>query len=227
MLAQVNHAIIAEILVFLKENQTFFEDKSGKDALEKLTLPKPVKEYLLQADADQFVAEFSELVRFITGSVRKQELGSLMENQLLKAIVKFWSFDVMDHLDVLTTDFYLKSKKDQLNQLADLVLGEGMVSDALRDLIATASAQELAKHVREFVGQVLASPLIVVQTPREVAYEFKKEIREQLRAEYGDGSLPVFQINRNLIGGMRVFVDSEVKDFSWLGRIKLITSLKS
>jgi F0F1-type ATP synthase delta subunit len=35
----------------------------------------------------------------------------------------------------------------------------------------------------------------------------------------------VFQINRNLIGGMRIFADGKVVDNSWLSRINYISSL--
>jgi len=54
--------------------------------------------------------------------------------------------------------------------------------------------------------------------------ELKREIRQTLSKDH-PYSLPVFQINKKLIGGIRIFKDGEVQDHSWLSRVEYFTSL--
>ena len=63
-----------------------------------------------------------------------------------------------------------------------------------------------------------------MQSPREIDSELKSEIRENLNKDF-ESSFPVFQINKNLIGGLRVFVDGKSHDYSWFSRISSISNL--
>jgi len=76
------------------------------------------------------------------------------------------------------------------------------------------------------VSAVEESPYILIQSPREIEPKLKKEIRAKIREEKSN-HFPIFQINKKLIGGIRVFKDGETTDNSWLSRVLHFTSLTS
>ena len=105
-----------------------------------------------------------------------------------------------------------------------MIASDSVVAKALKNLIITNSYQELASEINELCKNIAEAPYVLVQSPREIDSELKSEIRENLNKDF-ESSFPVFQINKNLIGGLRVFVDGTSHDYSWFSRISSISNL--
>lgn len=209
MLRRVLTALIYEVLAQKQSG-------SGK-------VPASVKEYLDSVKDDNLLADLALVVELASG---RKELSDIRPDcPLLKAFVAFLTDKFAEKLDELPQDFYLLKIAKQKELLGDLIKGEGVLASNLRDLVLANSYQGLTIGLAQLSVKAAGAPYTIVQTPIALKTSEKAKIRKELRDELGELCFPVFQINRNLIGGLRVFVDGEVKDLSWLGRINFITSL--
>lgn len=219
LLTRVHTAITYEMLSFVKANAGAL----GTSKAEEAKVPKPVKAYLAEVDAATLMQDVRTLTAYLGGETG----ASLAGCKLAEALALFWATDFAMKLDKMTTDFYLLSQAKQREVVDQTIQSNSLVAETLKDLLVSYSYQEVAQGIGDFVRGASGTPYILVQSPREIDFELKKDVRDQLREEYGSQSFPVFQINKNLIGGMRIFVDGKVTDHSWLGRINYITSLTS
>ena len=217
-------ALIYEISRFLSKHPNFFDAKKEEreKVLENLRIPTPFKHYLSELGSATFMREFVEMVHLAGGS----ENIKLAHNGFFKALVVFFTETFSAKFDALSNAYYL-APMDQRRQVVDqLISGETQVAQALRDLLVSYTYQDIATEIHEFCRKVADAPYLLVQSPREVSPELKKEIRKQLLDEF-PGSFPIFQINRNLIGGLRFFKNGISEDYSWLSRVLQYTSLMS
>ncbi len=223
MLVRFNIALSYEIINFLKKHSDFFElnEKVRAEKLETAQIAKTIKNYLTTATEVEFMADLKGLISFSTGNNNQDLTG----NGLAHGIAIFWVNNFAGKLDSLAIDFYMLSQKEQEAHAEKLLKSDSLLGETLKEIVVTLTAQELMSQISEFTRKVKETPYILVQSPREVDHDLKQAIREQLREEYGELSFAVFQINRNLIGGMRIFADGKVVDNSWLSRINYISSL--
>lgn len=223
MLVRFNIALSYVLTNFLKDNPSFFEldAKTRAEKLESASIAKPIKNYLLEASEEDFIDDLKGLVSFSGGNQGQD----LTKNLLAQAIATFWVNNFASKLDRLDIDFYMLSQEKQEKHIAEILSSDSLLGETLKEIVITLTSQELMSQISDFTRKVQETPYILVQSPREIAHDLKQEIREQLREEYGERAFPVFQINRNLIGGMRLFIDGKVIDNSWLSRINYISSL--
>lgn len=189
---------------------------------EKSGLPKVLKEYTAEVSDAEFMADIRLLTAYLTGRSGLR----LNESKLLKAVAVFITENLATKVDKVGIDFYRQNSSDQQKQAEELIKSDTLVAKTLKELFCANSYQELAQGLADFVAAVTGAPYILVQTPREADQALKQEIRTAIREKHGQYTFPIFQINRNLIGGLRVFIDGDVTDHSWLGRINYITNLK-
>lgn len=226
MLDRLLTAMVYEILSCISKNSELFADNNVKDkALASAHgLPAQVKTYLESVPEGQFFADLTTITQVIHSGVASLSMKD-KDNALLKAVAQFLVKNFAKKLDSIPLDYYRLSKSDQRKKVEEMVKSDGFIGQSLKDLLVDYSLQELNQGLADFIRQITNSSYILVQSPREISKETKEDIRMQLYQKFGESSFPVFQINKNLIGGLRVFVDGKVADHSWLGRINYLTSI--
>lgn len=218
-------ALVYEMVQLASKHPDFFEkDAKAREAdLSHLRFPPAFKDYLQDVSAENFMKDLHLVLRFANGE--KQLV--LKGNAFFKALTAFFVGPFADKLDKLTNDFYLFDHKDQ-EKVVDALLGsDTRTAKTLKNLLLTQSYQNLTQAIYRLGSATVGMPYVLVQSPREMSPELKKEIRKQFREDPAKGGFPIFQINRKLIGGLRVFQDGETIDHSWLSRVHRFTSLTS
>ena len=212
MFSQLLTAILRELVQFLNQNSASF-------AAEGLKLPKPFQDYLKNAEEKIFLKDVGVVVTFIN----TPKETSIHGNAFFKAFVEFLTGPFAMRVEIIN-ESSTYNEEDRRTVAQKLIPSDNGVGAALRHLLLGYSYQELASAIHDLCQKTIGAPYLVVQSPREVNLELKKEIREALTKEF-PSSFPIFQINRNLIGGIRIFKGGAVLDRSWIGRVQHFTSL--
>jgi len=213
-----------EVTNFLKKNPDFFDGKEEErmNQLDHVRIPKHFKVYLSQGSEKHFMEDLHVMLRFTNG-----DTSVLTEkSELFKTMVEFFTGPFASKLDKLFGDYYILSDVKRQEVVEKLITSDSRVAEALRHMIHHYTYQQLAEGIHMLCEKVMGAPYIVVQTPRELDAESKKDMRKQLLEETPH-SFSVFQINRKLIGGLRIFKNGEVIDHSWLSRVHRFLSLTS
>ncbi|EKD93876.1 MAG: hypothetical protein ACD_28C00035G0013 [uncultured bacterium] len=213
--------MIREISLFLIGNKTFFSksESEKEEALKELKLPHPFKTYLQKSNEQDFIKELRGLV----GNIYQPTSSNVSENNLFKAVLEFFVQSFGMRLEIAHESIAF-SRVERAEVIEKMVPGENVFASSLRQLLLNHSYQDCVAEINALAKKVVNAPYIVVQSPREIDLELKKKIREHLYTEY-PFSFPVFQINRKLIGGFRIFKGGTVIDHSWISRVLRFTSL--
>lgn len=225
MINPILSALVYEMIHFLTSRKEYFKQNSSEreEQLKNLKVPVAFKHYFAEVSAEDFMEDLKIAMGIISGAPLSQ--FPLKGNGLFQALAEFFNSSFAEKMDELPGNFYLLSYEDRVSKAKEIIESETRISSALREILALNSYQELAGYLQEFNRLVNEVDLVLVQTPRDLDSEFKKEIRKVLLEKFPD-TFPVFQVNRGLIGGFRVFVNGTSHDHSWLSRITKITSLK-
>ncbi len=213
-----------KIIGFLGKHENFFETKEAtrKEKIVDLKMPEAFINYLLQSNEKEFIADLKLMTSYAKGA----KGIDLRKNKFFLAIVKFLTGDFARKLDLLDNDFYLFSTDDRKLIVEKLLSGNSNLASALKNILLTSTYQQISSEIYELSSKIQESPYILVQSPREIQPELKKEIRKKIKEE-SPTNFPIFQINQKLIGGIRIFKDGESNDHSWLSRVLHYTSLTS
>ena len=207
-------ALLYEILSFLA--------KHGKENLANLKVPAVFRKYLEEVSDAEFLRDLQLVLEVINGA--DMATLSLKTSPFFSALLEFFSDTFASKLDQMDMNFYLLPYEDRLKKAQELLNSESKTAHALRDLLVNNSYQELAEAFENLSKTVKDASTILIQIPRAIPRELKKEMREQLASEH-PYSFPVFQINKQLIGGFRVFVDGKSIDHSWFSKVQKLSSL--
>lgn len=140
----------------------------------------------------------------------KSVLDNKYSSKLSKAFADFCVNQVPKHLDAFESQ--------------NAPLWKGRFGNQLHTFYSSAPEKQILGTIHTFVSKVFKSPFIVVQTPIRLEQDQKASIREEL-VEKHPHSVPSFSVNKNLIGGLRVFVDGKTHDHSWISQINKLTSI--
>lgn len=214
-------ALTYEMVHHVTKHPDFFDAKAAKrlDALDSVRIPKAFKEYMSEVSENDFMSDLPLVVAYAEGRT-----GTLAKSPFFETFVQFLTGPFAAKLDKLSGDFYVMSDKDRTQVVDALIKGETRVALSLKEIYMHRTPQEMAEVIQDLAKQVSKAPVVVIQTPREMDAELKKDMRAEL-VEKHPNSFPNFQINRKLIGGLRIFVDGEVTDHSWLSRVLRFTHL--
>lgn len=218
-------AAIQKITIFIGKHHDFFE-KNAKQRHElmakSLKVPAAFTEYLEEVSEKEFLQDLKLIVNYAKGA---KDLN-FRSNKFFAALSEFLRGDFARKLDLLDNDFYLYSIKNREKIVDELIKADSQLAQTLKDILLNKTYQQISSAIYELSRKVQATPYILVQSPREIKAEMKKEIRKKMREE-DQNYFPIFQINKKLIGGIRVFKDGESTDNSWLSRVLHFTSLTS
>ncbi len=222
MLKLVGAAALKDSIGMLKSEANFFSlDKRARESVLKKALPdypKSIAGYLSDVSEGQFLAETREAVQVFSGFERADQSG------LLAAIAKYISKDLGGVLDQLDSAFFFKNLSERESHLEKLVPGNSELSMMVREILVESTYQEVTAMASEALSAISEVPVVVIQTPLELDADERTRIRTEFNSKY-PGSFAEFQTNPQIIGGMRVFVNGDVVDHSWLGKVQAITSL--
>lgn len=219
-------ALLYELVHFLTKHKDFFELKkeAREESLKALKVPATFKSYLLEVSEEHLLKDLKVAMSFINGTPMAQL--PLKGNTFFKALTEFFTVNFASKVDELPGRFYLLPYETRLVEIKKIIESDNRIADALREFLVTNSYQEVAELLNDLSQAVTGADTVLVQTPRDIDSELKKEIRKALLQKYPH-SFPVFQVNRGLIGGFRVFVNGKATDLSWFSRIVKLTSLKT
>lgn len=217
-------ALVQKMVAFLAKHPDFFsQSKADKEKLsEHLSVPTAFKEYLLEVSEHAFLKDMEAVMIF----THQPKDKAIAKSHFFKALLEFLNTDLARKIDLLDSHYYLLQKPKREEVVDSLIKGDSLLAASLRDILVNYTYQQICENINNLSSIVSTSPYIVVQSPREVAPEMKKEIRKQI-SERHPQSFPVFQINKKLIGGIRIFENGTTEDHSWLSRVLRFTSLTS
>lgn len=217
-------ALIQKIVIHLDGHKDFFklEEKERKENLAKLSIPTAFKTYLEESSEEKFMHDLKVIVTFI----QSPKETKILHNKFFESLGEFLVTDLARKIDLLNGDYYLSSGEERTEIVDKLINSDSDLAQALKEILINSTYQQIAAGIVEICSKIKKVPYILIQSPREVDAELKKEIRTKFQEEH-DLSFPVFQINKKIIGGMRIFQDGETVDESWLSRVLRFTSLTS
>lgn len=223
MLNKFITVLIIEISKFLQKNPKFFDESKDQRTklLQEHKMPTSIKKYLESVSFDNFVSDLLSTLKFIKG-----EPTSIQNNVFCKQVAHFLCTNFANDIYSLPLEFFKLNYKEQQNAVNKFISSNSELAQALKQILTDNSYQEIISNIQDFASKTLKTPLVIIQSPIEISLEQKKEIREKIAQEQNSICMPIFQINKTLIGGLRIFINGKVQDFSWLGKINLITSLK-
>jgi len=215
-------ALIVEILEVLKKDKNFFDlDKTARlKSLENFKLPNTIKEVLSEAQSLELIKEIQSLIEFN----KSKKVNS--ENKLFTAALTYLSDKFVTNIYSLPDNFHYLEYDQQLIVAKKLIKSESRLAQTLIEVVANHSYQEILNELQNLLNKTINAPIVLIQSPISLSTEHKIEIKSKITEQNKTICAPVFQINKKLIGGMRVFVNGEVTDNSWLKKINLITTLK-
>jgi hypothetical protein len=203
------------LLATIQKILAYKQDQSVK-------IPTVFKQYLENLKDEDLIQDIQTAVSFI----RDPKKTSAKNCMLLKAVHKFFTSELARKIDYLDSSFYLSDIKTRREFADKLIKSDSELANAIKDLLVKYSYQQLANEIQTLGAKIGSAKHIVIQTPRELDQELKKEIRAKF-VEKDAHNFPIFQINQKLIGGMRVFEDGKTIDNSWVSRVYQYTSLTS
>jgi hypothetical protein len=221
MFQKFTASLLEKILKFVTAHPDLFKDDNRSKTLEGLSLPKSFIDYLSEVSEKQFLKDVELASVFAKSGYRNV---TLRKNKLFAAIAEFLTKDLASKLDFLDSEIALMKEKDKREVVEKLIKGESSLAKSLREVLVRKTYQQIASEIFKLAQSVETTPYLVVQSPREIDLKLKREIREKL-SERAKSSFPIFQINRKLVGGLRIFEDGKSLDHSWLSKVQYFTSL--
>lgn len=222
MLKTISASALKDIIGMLKETPDFFsKDESGRTSVLERQLPdfpKTFVGYLTAVSESDFMADLKVLFQVLDGFSVETSTG------FLKAVTTYISHELGAILDQLDVDFFFLDYAERQKKLSGLFAQKSFLSEALLNLFIQSTYQELTEASYQAINQVQDIPTIVVQSPVELSSAQRQEMRESFLEKHVN-SFVEFQVNPLLIGGIRVFVEGEVVDHSWLGKVQALTAL--
>lgn len=213
-------ALLYEMNHFLVKHEDFFTGKEAdrEKALESVRIPAPFRHYFTKVSEQDYLADMTLVLAYL----QSPKDTNISKSGLFKALAEFFAGPFARKLDMLNSDYYVFEGKDQAKVVEQLIKSDTRMAQTLKDILLSKTYQQMSSAIQALCARVEGAPVIVVQTPREISSELKKEIRAHFHGQ-NPFYFPVFQINRKLIGGLRVFQDGETKDHSWLSRVLSLT----
>lgn len=205
MIEQLAIAALKDIVTFLKKQPDFL-DSTAKEKLDILksnhTLSSPFKNYLAALDQKTFPKDIRKTVDFL-----KKKLSH--KSALIEALGIYCILELPAFIENAGSE---TSPKTHLEK-------------SLKEIIKHSSIQEITLSVNNFLSGFKQKSYIIIQSPTEIPQKLRQTIRQKLLQKF-PVSFPVFQINSELIGGLRLFVNGRVQDHSWLSQINRINKLE-
>lgn len=216
--------LIYRVTSYLQDKPDFFKLSAAEKEkfMKEWSIPATFKVYLAAVTEKEFIEDLALILKYVQGA---KDLN-VHQNSFFTAFLSFITQELARKIDYLDGEYYLMPKESRKKFVDKLINSDSSLAEALKDILTNYTYQQIGSETNNLGVKVKGAPYLVVQSPRAITAELKKEIREHLLEKY-PYSLPVFQINKKLIGGIRIFQDGKNVDRSWLSRVLRFTSLTS
>lgn len=161
----------------------------------------------------------------VASFVSSNDTKYINKSDLLLGGVKYLTLDFAKALNSLDREFYSLSYDDRVAAVDKIWSVDRDVDKALKKVLVNFSYQEIVRNIQELLEVAYGSPYVLVQTPLRLDAKAKDEMMLQISKEIKEPVIVQFQVNKAILGGMRIFIDGEVQDMSWMGRIEKIANL--
>lgn len=84
------------------------------------------------------------------------------------------------------------------------------------------SLNELIKLIRQMKADKEGRKIAEITTPVELSIDEQEKIRKKVEDRIKGKVLPIFKIDKNILGGIKIKIEDEELDFSWRGKLQLI-----
>lgn len=126
----------------------------------------------------------------------------------------------------------LKSLADYLSKKFALLLDEKKAptpkkshfTKTLAHILNIMDYREISQEIENFIHEIAAVPYTLVQSATHLDLREKNLIRQELQKKESL-IFPIFQVNRSLIGGMRIFLAGKTHDESWFYKVNRLNQL--
>ena len=205
--------IAHSISTFLSSCEGKYEANSVKES----NLPGFLKSYLL--DSSDVQSDLLQLAGFLLdkpNSFSSTELSAATSEFMLKTL---------PYLIVkLPSNFYLLHLDEKLKLIDSLEL-KSCLSNYFKDLFLSLTKEDILASLASTLTRLNYNfTQVRVQIAVECKSDLKSEIFKELTSKYPNAII-TFQIEKKLIGGIRVIADGQMFDFSWTQKIKNLVKI--
>jgi len=217
MIKALTTSFIRDALHFLKAEKEFFgsdsknKEKKAQSYFSSLALGR----YLASMTAVDFLDDMKKTVKIMKGSVEVK----IQESKMIEAIAHYFLNEFPEIFDQIDKKHFELSDDEKKKHLQKLLDSELHFFSALRDLLKYYSVQEMSENIMVFLRDLYNCPRIVVQSPVESNRKTKTDIRNHFLKKHPQTFI-AFSINPQLLGGIRFFIDGEVKDLTWFSKLQ-------
>ncbi|PKL36896.1 hypothetical protein CVV38_03305 [Candidatus Peregrinibacteria bacterium HGW-Peregrinibacteria-1] len=220
MIEKVITSTLKELLSFLESNRDFFELAPAlqQKTLENSNLPESIRDYMVQTNEQDLLANLKSIFR------QGKNLNDIFDNEIILAISKFLSQEIGSILDQTPLSYFIEKREAKEKKINERITKKGIVYETIKKEFTTRTYQEIIHAINDFAKATGHKNFMVVQSPREISTSMKGEIRRQLQ-EKKPYNYPLFQVNKKIIGGIRISENGTLQDHSWLSRVLKFTSI--
>lgn len=216
-------SLLQDGLKLMKDEKDFMSrsENERRDLVKKHLgeeYPAVFVDYLATVKEDSFADQLRESIGYLND-------GLMPKNKLmLDALMEYVARDFAVKIDLFDRSFFFEDREKQEEVLKTVFPGDSAFQRGVRDYILSSTYQEITEDAQQMLRNYKEEPTIVVQSSCEI----NKDMRQEVRAFFAQKhpySFVEFQINPQIIGGLRVFIDGHVMDNSWLSKIQKISQL--
>ena len=215
-------AVIEDFLLLLKQQRDFFQLEKEK----RLSLAQQawgegaLSSYLSIVTEKAFIHDLAAALKALKGNPATDDRG------MLEAFGAYFVEEFPAAFDQLDRTHADSSEDQQQRELKKLFPEETVFFRALRSVLLGHSPQEISEAIVDFLRFLHRSPRVIIQSPLPCDQETKREIRATFFKTHPKSFL-TFSVNKQLIGGIRFFVDGQVDDLSWFSKIQTFGQLST
>jgi len=196
-----------------EERRTLIESTLGKE------YPSLFSDYLVGVSESDFLSQVKVASTYLSGD----KVGG--DRVILDIVAKYIVRDFALKFDGFDRDFFYSNDSVRGELLNTVFPGDSFFQKSVRDYVFGSTYQEVTEDAQLAVNGIkVGSSIVVVQSAMEIGKDMRIAIRKFLAEKY-PYSFVEFQINSQIIGGLRVFIDGQVVDHSWLSRIRRISDI--
>lgn len=202
------------LLKFLDENSDYFEGtKSDKKSfITDSGLPKFLQLYLLEVKEDKFMSDLKDTTLYVKNGVVSSN------NSLVKSISLFLSYSLAFKIDSLPNNFDLLALDDRKKTLEEVISVKTELGQLLVEYVSNSNLQVVSREIKSLANNFADNKSVIIQSSNTLNVELKQKVREYFH-NLDKFCYPMFSVQPNLIGGLRILVDGKTVDSTYANMI--------
>jgi len=200
---------------FISKSKGDFNDSTFSD----LNLPKFLQDYL--KSSKNYIDELTQFSNFVNNKPNK-----FLETKLREVIANFTVEKIPKLVAALPVNFSTLTDSEKKSHIDKLKLNSSL-NDFLIELLSSKTSFEIYEFVEQTLEILEFNYLLVrLELASDVDSATKLDMFKTLFAK-DSKSLIKFQVNRKIVGGIRIINNSKMIDLSWTQKITNLLKIKS